>query len=655
MNESQIEQLGELPQRPDAYWQGGLVRLPTWINGEDQEPFRPYLPLWVSVPDGKVHTGRMLHPNDRDPAAVVDALVEFALQSDFGGYRPSRVQVADAVLAEQLASLAAVGVEVCLVEQLDIVQQLIDDMFAEERGGFRPLPSPLDGEGVTPERMRRFAEAAAAFYRAAPWQYLTDVDLVQIEKPKAPPGMQFVVVLGAGGEVYGLGLYRNMEDYVRFRRGEARDSRRMPGLWQVSFDPAVEAPPRDVDLWEDHNLPLASDRAHPTAIWVGPRGEVKRPTAKELAFLEAVLWAFAQTGEAEIDSGRWQKEVQTSDTQAAFTFAIPDLLKPPTFEEWIQRGFEPDRRSHERMFADMDRYFQEHPPADASQMQETMARLFAGKKIDELVTQPETPAEKAQELCFEAFSTHGRRRVQLARQALEVCADCADAYVILAEQAGTLEAKLDHYAKGVAAGERALGPQPFEEHGGHFWGVSSTRPYMRARLGLALCLDEAGRSDEAVDHFQEMLRLNPNDNQGVRYLLMPKLMQSGRDAEAARLLKDFREESANWAYARALLAFRLSGRSAATRRELREAFRTNPHVPQLLLEDELPPTPPHYSPGSPEEAVICCEELGPALAETEGALDWLLAEYRQRQRETEARRRQQRREDRGQRKKRKRR
>jgi len=327
------------------------------------------------------------------------------------------------------------------------------------------------------------------------------------------------------------------------------------------------------------------------------------------------------------------------------------LLEPPSFEEWIERGFEPDRRAAERMFADMDRYFRKHPVADADEMNQAAARLFAGRKIDDLVTQPETPLERAQELCFDAFGTYGRRRVQLARQAVEVSPDCADAYVILAEQAGTPEAELDHYVEGVAAGERALGPEAFEEHVGHFWGVSSTRPYMRARLGLAQCLEQLGRTEEAVDHYHEMLRLNPNDNQGVRYLLMPKLLQLGRDLEAARLLKGWQEQSANWAYARALLAFRLSERPTASRRELREAFRTNPYVPECLLEEQPPPMPPHYSPGSPEEAILCAEELRPAFEQTEGSLDWLAKEHRQWQEETQARRKTQRRKQRGQKRK----
>ena len=65
---------------------------------------------------------------------------------------------------------------------------------------------------------------------------------------------------------------------------------------------------------------------------------------------------------------------------------------------------------------------------------------------------------------------------------------------------------------------------------------------MRARLGLATTLWEFARRDEAVGHLQDMLRLNPNDNQGVRYILAGFLLFLDRDDELGRLLDRYHEE-----------------------------------------------------------------------------------------------------------------
>ena len=123
--------------------------------------------------------------------------------------------------------------------------------------------------------------------------------------------------------------------------------------------------------------------------------------------------------------------------------------------------------------------------------------------------------------------------------------------------------------------------------------------------------------------------MNPNNNQGVRYGLLPELMKAGRDVEAAKLLKQYDEESANWAYSQALLAFRLSGPSTAAQRELQRAMRLNRYVPELLASERMIPAPPHYAIGSIEEAAYCAEELWPAYRASPGAVEWILAESRE--------------------------
>ena len=53
---------------------------------------------------------------------------------------------------------------------------------------------------------------------------------------------------------------------------------------------------------------------------------------------------------------------------------------------------------------------------------------------------------------------------------------------------------------------------------------------------LATALERLGRDAQAVEHYRDLLRLNPGDNQGVRYLYLPLLLRLGFDAEAARYI-----------------------------------------------------------------------------------------------------------------------
>jgi tetratricopeptide (TPR) repeat protein len=116
--------------------------------------------------------------------------------------------------------------------------------------------------------------------------------------------------------------------------------------------------------------------------------------------------------------------------------------------------------------------------------------------------------------------TNPRARIALAHKALAISPLCADAYVLLAEEeAKSAEEALEYYCKGVEAGEQALGTKRFKQYAGHFWGFIETRPYMRARAGLAAILNMLGEVDAAISNYQEMPVLNPNDNQGIRYRL----------------------------------------------------------------------------------------------------------------------------------------
>lgn len=614
----------------DLTLQGDLVPWPRMVRGDDGTLFQAMLPLWVESESGLVHPGELLRPSDDHLAAALEALIGFIDKWFDGQFVPTQIEVRSKELADYLHdSLRGLGVRIQVKQRCKALDAAVRELRQAFGGDSPALRGLVAVRGMTTDRLRAFAEAGAEFYQAAPWQHLSDIDILAIEAPKPPAAMRFASVLGTGGTLFGLGLYPKRAVVDQFMRAADRcdvDADLTRGFAQVTFDDPIELAPDDLKLWDDHAFPLAAPDAYPTAVKHLGGGKSKRPSPRELAFLEGLLRALAATSEDEIDTGRWEKQVITHDGPTTYRLALPDLLNPPAPQELMRRGFMPDRRAHERIFSEMDRFFRDHPVSSAEEMTAEVNRRFAEKSIDDLASEPSSPREQAREMCYQAFDSIGRRRVQLARKAIKVDPDCADAYVILAEEAATVDDRLRHYGEGVRAGEQSLGPERFEQDVGYFWGITATRPYMRARLGLAMALDEAGRRDEAIEHFQELLRLNPQDNQGVRYLLLPRLLASGRDADAARLLKEFDEESAIWAYCQALLAFRLSGRSPHAGRELRTALRVNPHVPDTILAEDPLPQPPAYAPGSYEEAAVYAEDLREAFFSTPDAMEWFVDE-----------------------------
>jgi tetratricopeptide (TPR) repeat protein len=235
---------------------------------------------------------------------------------------------------------------------------------------------------------------------------------------------------------------------------------------------------------------------------------------------------------------------------------------------------------------------------------------------------------KAQDLVYQAMEAEDVETVaELTAQALDLDPDCVDALILLAQlTGGTREEMIEHARQAVGAGERSLGGKKFfKENEGYFWGLIETRPYMRARAYLAELLVEAGRNDEAVEHHEEMLRLNPNDNQGLRYSLLGLYFLADNLDGVRRLFHEYEDEgSAVFAWSR-VLERHLSGDEKAATKALKDARKTNKHVMKYLTgEKRLPKNmPDYYGFGDENEAIICADAIGAAWKRSPKAVAWL--------------------------------
>ena len=625
----QIERLRRVPQRPKETWQGGFFRIPAWTQDEDgSEPYRSRAVGWISLKTRLIHIGELYRPKDKSIEMALETLTAFACNNELAGYRPTKLQVKDKALAEYLSELLAdVDIEVELRDKLFAFDEALADM-AENLNDKPILPNALDAKGVTVESMRAFAEAAAQFYNAKVWEQLEGDDLIEIESPFVGAYLRYVSVLGAGGETFGLGFYDSERQFESIFQRQDPESLIPERHWSVFFETIMRLPFGDADLWQDYKLPVADEDAYPIAVCWDPGGKHRRPRADILAFLEGLMKALAQSTEEQIDTERWQKSVKTIKGTMEFALSLPYLFKEDiddTEPKSKIKGSIPDRRVMEREMANVHRLLEQHEFEDPDQMNEFLQERLAADNIPHL--EPTTSLEKAQELVYKAFESHGRKQLLLAKKALEICPDCADAYVVLAERCSDPKKAFEYYAQGLAAGERALGKDFFEVEMGNFWGILETRPYMRARLGLAQCLEAIGKVDEAAEHYCQLLRLNPNDNQGVRDMLLSCLLETDRDAEADKLLKKYKNDKvfAMWNYTRALVTFRQKGNTATARKHLQKALEVNDYVLDYLLGyEELPNILPEaYSPGSEEEAVLCTYKIIDTWDKTPGAMDWL--------------------------------
>ncbi len=242
---------------------------------------------------------------------------------------------------------------------------------------------------------------------------------------------------------------------------------------------------------------------------------------------------------------------------------------------------------------------------------------------------PLSNKEEAQELAWQAMEAETAEQARsLAERALAKDPDCVDAIVVLTElEANSPKDVIAGLERAVAAGERSLGARFFAENKGHFWGLLETRPYMRARVQLAELLRSLGHGRKAIGHYEALLELNPNDNQGVRDLLLGCYLAHSELAAATKLLKRYERDSmATFAWGRVLERF-LAGDRKGAERALKMARKRNRFVELYFsglkkLPDELSET---YSLGSEEEAILCFDHLAAAWLKHQPAMFWLLS------------------------------
>lgn len=127
-----------------------------------------------------------------------------------------------------------------------------------------------------------------------------------------------------------------------------------------------------------------------------------------------------------------------------------------------------------------------------------------------------------------------------AEQALAISPYCLGAWQILSELADTDENAVALLKKGVdhareLHAELIASVDP--EDG--IWGHTEARDFMRLLHDLAIFYDATDEIEQAVEIYEEMLRLNPGDNQGVRGDLLHDYIVLNQTAEARALLKRF--------------------------------------------------------------------------------------------------------------------
>lgn len=272
-------------------WQADIVPVPIGLDNDPSS--RPGVVLIVG--GGLVlHAYLLSRPSAEPEAMAAEIERQLAVAGEKLGGQPVRVEVGYPELAAELARRLApdISVEVGELEELrEAASALRADMSGQEReSSFVCSPTTWAGWGLAEQWSRSMHQAAAAFFRTAPWQHLWDSQVLELT---APSGDRWLAcVMGKGDREFGLALYGDDEDLESMLEGDA----------QKDID-ATTGPVISLLFWSGSELPrearketsragweIAGPDAYPSLLTLNtPGGGITRQNGEDfLACLRAV-------------------------------------------------------------------------------------------------------------------------------------------------------------------------------------------------------------------------------------------------------------------------------------------------------------------------------------------------------------------------------
>jgi len=281
-------------------------------------------------------------------------------------------------------------------------------------------------------------------------------------------------------------------------------------------------------------------------------------------------------------------------------------------------------KKHNKILTDLHRLLETQDFKSIEQANEFLESI-KDQPIPSFPNEALTDKEIAQDLVVEAHGLPqilGKLKVE---QALELDIDCIEAYEYLGSLEQTAEIAMVFYEKGVEIGRRIFGGKYLEEHKGYFWGLYETRPFMRCLEQYADCLYTIGQEQKCISIFEEMIDLNPNDNQGVRDLLLLYLIEQDLFEKFEKYNNMFSEDEMSFAlFNRALASYKQFGEDENSNKLLQKALSKNKFIARkLIANNPIDFLPDFHGIGDNNEAIYYSYFSHHIWQDTDGAINWL--------------------------------
>lgn len=224
-----------------------------------------------------------------------------------------------------------------------------------------------------------------------------------------------------------------------------------------------------------------------------------------------------------------------------------------------------------------------------------------------------TPLDEAYELLDKAGHAKSEKEaIRLAKQAYKKSSACFDAILFQADLAEPGIKRMKLLEKGLDFEKKRLEEEKFfeEDNIGDFYGLFETRPYIRGLVAKVRYFLEAGKFRQAEGVCKEILRLNKNDNMGVRYLLMAIYAVLEEEDNMLELYKKYPEENLEMLFPLFALYYKL-GNDKKAKQYLEKVNKSNPYFAKAFdgtLEESDEYVPGYYRMGESSEVFMYFEK-----------------------------------------------
>lgn len=230
---------------------------------------------------------------------------------------------------------------------------------------------------------------------------------------------------------------------------------------------------------------------------------------------------------------------------------------------------------------------------------------FIEANINDLFSGEETALEKAYNKLDEAIICSNKTTARkLAKEAYKISNECFDALIFIADLEPTITKKINKLKESIDIEKNRLKKDRIyiKDNFGLFYQILETRPYLDGLYKLAFLYANNYQITNAIKICKEILKLNANDNLGIRYLLMDLYALSENEKQLLNIYDKYKEKSLETLFPLLVLYYKLYD-DKKTKKYYKEINKFNPYIIDYIDNYKKSNITDYYQKGSLEEAI----------------------------------------------------